>query len=206
MARRTTLDGTQLAQWFDITPRHVQRLTADGILMRARDEDGHELRGRYEVAYNVRAYVIYLRGLAKMDDASESRYAHLRNEKMAAESQLSQIRLNEAKGLIHRSSDVEFVLSNMITAIKSRLLAIPARTARLLVGLTSFQKIYELISTEIELALNELSSYSPSMFFAQNDVYLVKQGADPSTLTSSNGETDEAQEPLEETEGEEDLS
>jgi hypothetical protein len=39
----TLLDTTQVAKLIDVTPRWVRKLTADGVLTRARDANGEEL-------------------------------------------------------------------------------------------------------------------------------------------------------------------
>jgi phage terminase Nu1 subunit (DNA packaging protein) len=177
MARAVTLDTAQLARFLDITPRHVFRLTSDGVLLRARDEAGNELRGRYDLLQNNVAYIRHLRQQGRFDDASESEYQRQRVGRMRAENEMAQIRLRELKGEMHRASDVEFVMTNMITATKQRLLSIPSRVTRLLVGLTSFKKIFNIISTEIELALKEPSGYKPEMFARQTADYMAAQPA-----------------------------
>lgn len=177
------LDTTQLAKLLDITPRWVRKLTGDGVLNRARDADGEELQGRYNLLA-VRDYCRYLRSLSKLDDASEARWQGLRNEKMAAESEMSRLRLLEYKGELHHARDIEFIMNNMLTYFKQRVISIPSRVARLCVG-KKFRDIYDLISTEIELALRELSGYDRSMFAAQRATYLENQGVD---LEGLNGE------------------
>lgn len=184
MARTVTLDTAQLARFLDITPRHVFRLTSDGILIRARDEAGNELRGRYDLLPNNVAYIRHLRQQGRFDDASESEYQRQRVGRMRAENEMAQIKLKELKGEMHRATDVEFVMTNMITATKQRLLAIPSRIARLLVGLTSFQKIFDIISAEIESALRELSGYKPEMFKRSNADFLEAEAV----IAGGNGE------------------
>lgn len=193
MAKPLTIDKSQLAQLLDVTPRHVGRLTADGVLTRARDVDGKELLGRYELIANVRSYIKYLRMQARLDDASESKYIMLRNNKMAADSETATLKLAIFKNTLHKADDVEFILTNMFTAMKSRLLAIPSRVTRLVIGQTTFQVIYDLIYTEIELALRELADYNPQMFRRQNTEYLASQGADPENLNGEayDGDTDD---------------
>jgi phage terminase Nu1 subunit (DNA packaging protein) len=183
----TSVDTNQLARLFDVTPRHIQRLTADGVLQRARDVDGTELRGRYELLLNVRAYVKYLRTQARLDDASESKYVQLRNQKMAAEAEQAELRLKLFKNTLHRAEDVEFTMTNMLTAFKSRILAIPSRVTRSLIGQRKFQVIYEILYQEIELALQELAGYDAAKFAQQSEAYLVSVGADPATLSHAAG-------------------
>jgi len=177
------LDTTQLARLVGITPRHVQRLTQEGIFTRARDTDGNELRGRYPLMA-IRAYCDHLRAQMNLTDASQTRYEASRNEKVAAEAEMAQLRLKQYKGELHHSRDVEFVMTNMLTAFKARVLAIPSRVARLCIG-KKFREIFDLISSEIELALRELHTYDRSLFAEAGAVYLAKQGVDLGTL---NGE------------------
>jgi hypothetical protein len=92
---------------------------------------------------------------------------------MAAEAEMAQLNLRIHKRELHRGKDVEFVLTTMITAAKSRLLSIPSRVTRLLIGKTDFSEIYALVMSEIELALRELSEYDPNAFVKENDQYLA---------------------------------
>jgi phage terminase Nu1 subunit (DNA packaging protein) len=170
----------QLAKLIDVSPRYIQQLTKDGILHRATDEDGNELRGRYNLL-SVRDYCRYLRTTLKLDDASEQRYSALRNERMAAENELSQLNLEERKGQLHNSDDVEFVMTQMLTAFKSRVLAIPSRVARQCVG-KKFREIFDIIMYEIEQCLLELSGYDESKFAKENREYLASKGIDLSAL------------------------
>jgi len=188
----TTLDTNQLARLFDVTPRHIRRLTSDAVLQKARDIDGTELRGRYELLFNVRAYVKYLRQQARLDDTSESKYIMLRNQKMAAEAEMSELRLRLFKNTLHRAEDVEFIMTNMLTAFKSRVLAIPAKISRLLIGARTFQAIYETIMTAIEEALRELSGYNQVMFAQASAAYLASLGADPSSLNGQRAKEEAA--------------
>jgi hypothetical protein len=48
---------------FDISVRHVLRLTSNGVPVRLTDEEGKTVRGRYNLMINVRAYCNCLREL-----------------------------------------------------------------------------------------------------------------------------------------------
>jgi hypothetical protein len=180
-----TMTTTQLAKLVRATPRWILKLTADGVLHRALDADGSELRGRYH-ARSIGDFCDYLRRQARIDDSSELRYTALRNERLAAENELTQFTLAERKGQLHNSDDVEFVMTQMLTAFKARTLAIPSRVSRSLIGKTNFREIFDLLMHEIELCLLELSGYDESKFENQNHEYLASKGIeDPSAL---NGE------------------
>ena len=122
MPRENTMTTAQLAKLVRATPRWILKLTADGVLHRAQDADGSELRGRYH-ARAIGDFCDYLRRQARIDDSSELRYTALRNEKLAAENELTQLNLAERKGQLHNSDDVEFVMTQMLTAFKARILA-----------------------------------------------------------------------------------
>ena len=178
MAREANLtaDTTQLARFIDVTPRHVRRLQTEGVLTLARDESGQELRGRWDLYANNIAYIRYLRRRSELDDTSESQYIQLRNRRAAADAERAELELKLYKGQLHRSEDINFVLTNMLTAAKSRMLAIPSRVTRLILGMTDFQKIYDLIYKEIEAVLSELKDFNRKMFAVQNRAYLRAQG------------------------------
>lgn len=173
---RATINTTQLARLILTTPRHVNRLVADGVLTRATDDDGNELRGRFEMVTNVQQYIRHLQARRQHDPPGESEYSRLRNERMAREGELSRLRLDEIRGKLHRADDVEFAVTSMITACRSRLLSIPSRITRQLVGKRSFKEIYSIIYTEITLALRELSGYDAKKFRRQSDQFLSQNG------------------------------
>jgi hypothetical protein len=159
----------RLALLFGVTTRHVLRLTDNGVLARRTDEDGKPERARYDLLPAVRGYCGYLRKQARLEDASESAFRRERNRKLAAEAEMVRLRLGLYKKQLHTSADVEFQMTLMLTALKSRLLALPARVSRSVIGKTNFNEIHRLLCGEIELALKELSTYSPSDFAAENE-------------------------------------
>ena len=53
-------------------------------------------------------------------------------------------------------------MTAMVRAFRARVLAIPSRTTRQLIGKTDFHEIHGLLEAEIESALRELSEYDPS--------------------------------------------
>ena len=68
-----------------------------------------------------------------------------------------------------------------------RLLAIPSRTTRLLIGKTDFQQIHDIQMREIEAVLSELVEINAAMFHAQNEQYLGKLFPEPAPQKAGNG-------------------
>jgi len=190
MARVATLDTTQLAKLLDITPRHVRNLVAAGVLERARDEEGKELQGRYAMVQNNVAYIRYLRKQSKLDNTSETAYQSARNAKITAEARTAQLKLGVMENRLHMAEDVEWSITTMITAARSRLLAIPSRCARLLIGATKgkeFQEIFDLLMSEIRSCLKELSGYNAMHFASKIDKRVKELGGD--SLTDGDSDT-----------------
>lgn len=192
MADRTTLDTTQLARLIDVGERHVRKLTMDGVLFKARDEFGEELRGRYEMVPNNHAYIHYLRKQARWDDTSDMRRLSLTNRKLASDAEIGELRLLQLKGTLHRADDVEFLWTSKLTRIKARIQAIPSRCARGLVGKTDYREIHEILTEEVELTLRECAGYNSAEFRGGAELYLDAQAAGLSDLeaaTGTNGNT-----------------
>lgn len=178
----------QLSLLLDLSPRHVARLTESGVLKRAVNAEGKVIKPlQYELISNNRSYIAYLREAARLDDAGQTLYTQLRNKKMGAEAEKATLDLKLYKQKLHKAEDIEFVLTTMFTSLKSRLLAIPSRVTRVLMGRTVFQEIYSIIYTEIELALRELSEYDPNAFARASEDHLAFSGAAAPSNGNGNG-------------------
>jgi phage terminase Nu1 subunit (DNA packaging protein) len=178
-----TVTTSQLAGLLLLSERRIQQLVRGGILKHALEENtGRELRGRFRFVPNLHAYLRYQRGELGSDDVTETRYLDGRARRMTALAEAEELRLKQLKGELHRSADIEFVMTNIFTAVKAKLFSIPSRVTRLLIGKTSFQEIFDLIMREIEAACSELVEINATMFAAQNETYLASlfpNGAKP---------------------------
>jgi phage terminase Nu1 subunit (DNA packaging protein) len=169
-----TVTTTQLARLLLLTERRIQQLVRADILKHAFDEDsGRELRGRFRFVPNLHAYLKYQRNELGGDDVTETRYLNARSRRMSALAEAEELRLKQLKGELHRSTDIEFVMTNIFTAVKARLFSIPSRVTRLLIGKTDFHEIFDLVMREIEGACSELVEVNAAMFAAQNEAYLA---------------------------------
>jgi hypothetical protein len=177
-----------MAAFIDVTPHRVRQLRDQGILKLARDVDGSELKGRYQLFPNNIAYIRYLRQQRGMqENASQSEYEVHRNRQAAANAERSELELKLFKGQVHRWEDIEVILTQRITAAKQRILAIASRTARIVTACTVFDKNYNTIYTECESACNEIASLNAGSFMKQTLAYL-KQLAREKAGSGKNGE------------------
>lgn len=169
----------QLALLFGLTDRRIRQLTEQGILQRLSNEDGRPVRGRYDLVKSVRAYCAYLRKQAALDDPDKSVYTQIRNRKMTSELEIAALKLQRYKRKLHYAEDVEFAMSQMFAAIRSRLLMIPERAVRRLREKKTFREIYDTLYAEFELALRDLSEYEPDSQRTEEYVLLIGVGEPP---------------------------
>ena len=171
--RPATATTDQVARLLLLTPRRVQQLIDEGVLRRARDEDGSELRGRFHSIECVQSYIRYLRSKLASGDLTETKFLDSRARRMDAVAQREELALRVLKGQLHRSEDVEFVMTNRDSAIKAQILAIPSRVARLLLGKSDYKEVYDIINDAIIATLENLSAYNPHSFNERNEKYLA---------------------------------
>ena len=108
-----------------------------------------------------------------------SDYDVARTRKMLAEAEIAEIELQKAQKLLVRSEDVEKIWSNILFAVRAKLLAIPSRSAPLLALETDVDVIKDILDTAVAEALSELAGYDPAI----DPVAL--QGVDTGTSESS---------------------
>ena len=119
------------------------------------------------------AYVDHLRDvIANNPDEAALRAAKLR--KALADAERAELELALFKNQLHTSDAVLFVWSARIGASRKRLLAVPTRLAPHLVGETDQRKIYDAISHEIMLALEDVSQLTQKDFAKQNREFLKR--------------------------------
>lgn len=77
---------------------------------------------------------------------------------------ISELKLQVMKGDLHKSKDVERVMTDMLISVKTKLLSMPTKLAPLLVARNDVDYIRAAINKEVFEALNELKNYNPKDF------------------------------------------
>ncbi len=113
-------------------------------------------------------------------------YQRNRARRMSALADIEQLKLKRVRGEMHHGRDVEYLMTSMLTSVKSRLMALPSRVAASVVN-KSVGEAAETIRIEIYEALRELSEYDPAAFESANEEYLSSIGV-ASPNGSSNGQ------------------
>lgn len=146
-----------VASWLGLTERRVRQMRDEGIIQEARP-------GLYELQPTVRRYIQYLRGGAGGDKLNEERAGLL-----AIKRKKAQIELDELEGGLHRTEDIERALGTMLSNFRTRILAIPAKTAGDLSKMKEQSEIFDRLKMEVDEALEELSNFDVAFAEEGND-------------------------------------
>jgi hypothetical protein len=158
------ISTNDVAALLHMDARSVQRAVKAGLIQQLQ-------RGRFLLGKTIPAYVEHLRNSISGDpDEVALRAAKLR--KALADAERAELELKLFKNELHTSDAVLFVWSARIGASRKRLLAVPTRLAPHLVGETDQRKIYDAISCEITLALEDVSQLTQKDFAKQDREFL----------------------------------
>ncbi|WP_322893478.1 MULTISPECIES: hypothetical protein [unclassified Yoonia] len=157
-----------IAKLLMLTDRRVQQLAKEGILPKGE-------RGRYELAPTVQAYIRYLQDRMAGRDADGSHdWSAARARHMAAKAQLAEIELQKARGEVVEIAVAVGIVDIENATIRSRMLAIPARSAIRLSHEKDAAKVEAFLKKEVSEALAEMSKADAVILKASEE---TKRGA-----------------------------
>lgn len=157
-----TFTTKQLSEMLELSPRRVQQLADEGVLVKAG-------RGHYDAVSSIRNYLTFLRSKLGDENIDLKREQALHER---AKRELAEIKLSVVRGDVHRSDDVKLVMNDMIAAFRSKVLNIPAKIAPQLVGMKKHTDIQHLLMREVRDACTELSEYDPHVFYSRSSEYV----------------------------------
>ena len=158
-----------IAKFIDLTDRRVMQLMNEGVLQEYSP-------GLYQLIPTVHNYIHYLRtpSESKLDkprsdlDNERERLAKIKRED-------AELDLQVKKNELHRSTDVEFIMTNMLIAFKAKLEVLPYKVLPSIISIPNGEDkadyITGILKSAVEEALNELSEYNPALF--DEEAYLA---------------------------------
>ena len=163
-----TVSAKVLAECIGVGDRMIRYLADEGIVKR----NGH---GRYLLLESVKNYILTLK-VSKAGETVKSDFdkdnLDLNQEKAINEhwkAMITEIKLQLIKGQVHKSADVERVMTDMFVNFKNKMLAMPYKMAMKLENLDR-REIQERLRDEISLALSELADYNPADFYSDEHI------------------------------------
>lgn len=168
-----TVSAQVLSQIIGVTDRRIRQLAEENILVRVS-------KGRYNLMESVKNYILTLK-VAMDSDGRDNPDGELVLEEEKAlyervKRHIAELKLQVMKGELHKSADVERVMTDMLVAVRTRLLAIPSKLAPILVSRNDIGFVKDTVNKEILEVLNELCDYNPVNFYS--DEYVDIDGDD----------------------------
>lgn len=163
-----TVSSETLANILNLSTRRIRQLADEGLFQKIN-------RGKYKLVDNIQNYITYIKTNNEAKDQSSDSELDLDIEKALHERikrEQDELKLAAMKGDMHKSSDVKRVMNEMLSNFKSKLLALPAKVAPVLVARDNIAEIQNLIQKEVHEALQELSEYNPSEFYSEEYIDL----------------------------------
>jgi hypothetical protein len=158
----TTSDG--LAGCFGLSRPRIIQLAKEGVLDRDKSS-------KYAVQDNVKRYIDFIKSGQKVTESDEEFQANYWEEKALhekAKRELTEMNLAKMQGKMHDAKDVELVMTEMLTNLRTQLLGLPSQLAPQLAN-QSQETIYDLLNREIEAKLIEIKDYTPNLFESERE-------------------------------------
>lgn len=167
---KTLIDTAFLADLFDLTERRIQQLSTEPDPVLTTIKKGKN--NYYDLIPAIKKYIAYLKDLINGKSAKQEHLtkegarldAEIRYKNTKAET--AELQLKELSGQMHRSEDVEAVVSELVFAIRGMLVSIPNRCSADLADMEDANEISQLLSEEINQVLEQLSlfQYDPQVY------------------------------------------
>ena len=146
----------EVANLLDLTIQRVGQLRKEGIFKQYKTPAGD----RYQLVETVKAYIKYLRGqTGKQGNPWEEKKAKAEAELKEAKAEIAKMQWQELEGQMHRSEDVEAVMTELVYEIRSMITALPGRLAMDTARIKTPEEESVRIRDECNEILNALAAY-----------------------------------------------
>ncbi len=162
-----TVNSSTLEKIIGVSDRRIRQLAEENIIVRA-------AKGRYKLMESITNYILTLKvSIEAAESDTPDGGLDLDTEKAIHERvkrHISELKLKAMKGELHKSEDVERVMTDMLVSMKTKLLSLPSKLAPMLVSRNDIDYVREAIMREVLEALNELKEYNPKDFYADSTI------------------------------------
>ncbi|MGG4497690.1 hypothetical protein [Brevibacillus reuszeri] len=150
---------SELAMIVGKSPQWIRQLTRENVLVQVS-------RGKYALGDAVQAYMRHIEG-----ESTDGKVS-LRDEKAEHErikKEIAQLELDEMRGNLHTTQDVQEAWADLIVEFRKRLVSLPPRLSAQFAFINDEKKIKLLLADEITTALQALAQYDPAAEGAGDD-------------------------------------
>jgi phage terminase Nu1 subunit (DNA packaging protein) len=159
-----------IAELFGVTERRVEQLAQKKIIPKVG-------KGLFDLGPTVQAYIRYLHGLANgaiSADTTElnQRLLQAQADEREAKARMAELDLAVMQGKLHEADHVKKIMTDMIAASRSRMLALPSKAAIATSSMADPAEISSFLRELVYQALEALSEYDPEKFNELNEKYV----------------------------------
>lgn len=161
--KRQTTNTATIATMFGLSSRRINQLVDEGIINKISP-------GCFDLVETVKLYITHLQTQKDAKNIEGSNEALKIKEDMLlkkARREKEELKLKLMKNELHKSSDVERMVTGMIMNAKSKLEAIPSKLAPKLINVKDQGYIFDVIQEEIAAVENELADYNPKDYASE---------------------------------------
>ena len=166
-----TATTSQMAEALGISRHEIRAMIDEGFLPAAK-------AGRHNVIETTRAFVEHRVCSLPTASGVEEEFASARLEKTKWLAQYETLKVDLMKGNVHRTEHVRRIVGDGYAASRARLLAIPVRLARVLVGQKDEREVRTLLMEAIEEAIQQVPEYDRGVFNDLNREYMLGKSAE----------------------------
>lgn len=145
-----TVTQSEMGRAIGVTRQRIGQLVQDGTFKT--DENGNLL-----LVENLRRFY------SESDDDGEADFNKEKALHEKAKREIAELQLRKMKKQAYSARVVEYVMTEMLSNLRTQLLGLPSKLAPMMEGKAK-DDIYTTMTTEIEEKLSELSEYSPDLF------------------------------------------
>ncbi len=171
---KITVSAKVLGKIIGVGDRRIRGLAEEGILTKVSS-------GRYNLQESLHSYILNLRvandaAKSQQDLEDELDYGLEKAMHERVKRHITELHYALMKGNVHKSEDVEAVMTNMLTNFKTKIMNLPSKLTPLLVDRSDKKYILELLTNEFYEALNELSNYNAGDFYSDDYIDITEEG------------------------------
>ena len=186
-----TVSAGVLSKIIGVSDRRIRQLADEGILTKVSS-------GRYNLQESLHSYILQLRvandverNQPDLEDKLDFGVEKAMHERVKRH--ITELKYALMKGQVHRSEDVEGVMTNMLINFKTKLMNLPSKLTPLLVDRDDKKYILNLLTNEMHEVMSELSEYNASDFYS-DDYVDIEDEEEQDDLVFDNYEEDDPNE------------
>lgn len=142
----------ELAAIVGKSDRWIRQMTTDGVLKQVS-------RGKYVLSEAIQAFIEHASG-GKEDDKKPRLVDH-KTEHERIKAERAALELEELRGNLHHTADIEEALGELLIEFRKRVLALPPKLAGELAFMTDAKEVRRLLITELSATMQTLARYDP---------------------------------------------